>query len=147
MGLVAVTAAFRDVLARVTGIGTVAAGVPPMLADDRTAIVYAVPGDAVAMANAGRAGRPVYRAEDQIVIEWHVKIAKDDVTRGDEAALPVLDAVRGAVWAQPKDGMFAGTVTLLTNVATEHYGDMGYGSDNTFGFRLLVSVTIAAEAA
>ena len=145
MALEQVIAAIHGRLALVPGVVQVPDAPPPQLADDRMLLVYPQPGASTPMQHGGRTGQAVMQHRDVIVVEWHLKAAMDQAAVFLALGVPLFDLVRDLLWSEYVRHQFNGTVTLLTAINTDHFGEMGWGSDPTWGFRLLLDVMHAAE--
>jgi len=136
MALTAICLAIAAKLRDVAGVDSVPDQPPAQLANQRMLLVYPNTGQTQPMNNEVIAGR------DTIVVEWHLKNPDDKLAYGIQQALPVLDATRLALWSAYRAGEFRTPgVTLLHTVTTETFGQMGWGDDPTFGFRLTLDVS------
>lgn len=140
MSLVALRDNLRALLRTVPEAGVVPANVPAQLGDDTTTVVYLLPGDTTPFAHAGANGTPAIQSRDVVVIEHHIAVQRDEPSRGDDVALPALDAFRVAIWAAILGDRLGGAVTLPIRLGVDFYGGLEYGSQDTFGFRLLLEV-------
>lgn len=148
MALSEIVAAIVDVCRTVPGSVSVPDAPPGQLADDRMLIVYPQPGPSVAAQHTGRANTgPVIRNDDAIIVEWHLKRSADVIAESVPEMTEMTDALRDALWGAFARTRFGGTVIGMTSIETDRFGELGWGSDFTFGVRLLLNITHAAELA
>lgn len=137
----AIAATLRDV----DGIDQAPDVPPAILGDNVMALTYPQPGDSTPQNHSGRGGRPVVGNADTIVVEVHRKLQNDQIAEGIGWLATMFDAVRAAIWREYADTKFDRTVTSLSAIRTETYGNLSWGSDETFGFRLTLDVTHHVE--
>lgn len=145
MALSAVVAAITTSLRAVPGAITVPETPPPQLPYDRMILVYPHPGGSLPFQHGGRGGQAVVAYRDEIVVEWHLKVASDQIDAFLAISTPLLDEVRDRLWSDFVRTRFDGTVVALHGVNTDTYGEMGWSSEFTYGFRLILDITHAAE--
>lgn len=143
MGLVRVVQGLKAVVAGVDS------AVPVRDPGDQIApypavVVYPVIGDSTPSAHAGHRGRTVSANRDTVVIEWHWQ--PPDVQRFAEAGPGLVDAVRDAIWIGARDRTISPALDRISTIRLDAYGRLDWGSDATFGFRLLVDLTHFVEA-
>lgn len=148
MALPDVISAVADVCTGLALADQVLTEPPPKLPDDRVFVVYADPGDANLNANQGGAGRAVYHADDDIIVNWFLRIARDRMTEAYPEALSVLVATRDALFAAIKNGALNGTIFAFNGIRTDLFGPLTYWeADTAFGFQLAVAVRHGSESA
>jgi hypothetical protein len=148
MTLPDVIQAVADVLSGLSLADQVLISPPAKLPDDRTFVVFADPGEATLAANQGRAGRAVYQADDDVIVNWFRRIARDAMTEAYPEALSVFLATRDAIFAAVKDGALGGTIFGFSGIQTQIFGPMDYwNADTAFGFQLALGCRHGTEAA
>ena len=146
--LVDLVAAITDVLRTIPGVVGVPDAPPAQLGDDRMLIVYPQPENSSPSQHGGRAGTgPVIQHGTPIVVEWHLKKQTDLIAEIVPEITAMWDAMQEALWGAFARNRFAGTAVGMNAIGTETFGELGWGSDQTFGIRLVLNVTIAAELA
>lgn len=146
--LVDLVAAVTDVLRTIPGAVSVPDSPPAQLGDDRMLIVYPLPESSNPSQHTGRSGTgPVIQHGTPIVVEWHLKKQVDLLNEIIPETTAMWDAMQEALWGAFARNRFAGTAAGMTTITTETFGELGWGSDQTFGIRLILNVTIAAELA
>lgn len=138
MSLVAAIAQIRAALAPLLPDAMIPDAPPNQLGGSPMFVIYPQPGDSAWDAH-DRSGKAIYRSDDVVVIEYHLK--QSDLARATLAATPMVDAVRKALMTEFKETRFHDTIDQLSGVRFQHFGEMQWGSDKTFGFALLVDVT------
>lgn len=136
-------AAIRAALAGIVPTEPVASQPPDLIGVYPALIVYPQPGTWTLTAHSGDSGRPLYGGDHTIVVEWHRSLT--DLAEAVAATTPVADAIPAALLAAFHRHRLDGTLTRLTAIRCETFGELGWGSDQTFGVRLLVDATIYAE--
>lgn len=116
---------------------------PDLLGDYPKLLIYPQPDAWGWHSHAGDNGRGVYGGEHTIVVEWHTRLV--DLAQAVAETTPVVDAIPAALFAGFARDRFDGTVTLLRGVRCETFGQLDWGTDKTFGTRLLVDVTVYEE--
>lgn len=142
MGITEAVAAIEAALAGITD-EDVPAQPPDMIGAYPALIVYPQPETWVFSAHTGENGRPLVSGEHTIVVEWHTALS--DLAEAVKATTPVADAIAEALFAAFHADRVDGTLTLLRSIRCERYGELGWGTDKTFGVRYLVGVTILEE--
>lgn len=107
-------------------------------------IVYAIAGESTPVQHRGRNGRPVHANADNIIIEWHEQPA--DVMYFADQVSERLDLIRNGIWFAMDVDRIGGEVTSITRIRTESIGKLDWGSDETYGFRLIVELVHQREA-
>lgn len=113
---------------------------PPALTEDRILLVYPRPGDTTPFAHSGSFGKVVYQARDSVIVEWHLRKAADQIALFLELGIPLLDSVRDTCWSEFARNRFGKTIDALYSVNTDHFGEMGWSTDFTWGFRVVLDV-------
>ena len=147
MSLSAVLAAFHTVLSAVPGPDRFPVNPPAMLSDNRMVLIYPQPGPSAPYLQAGRSGFPVYRHEETIIVEFHLRIAEDRIDEAIPESTELLDLVRQAIWTRQAIDQYGGVIDGITRIDTLQFGELGWGSDFTFGFRLGIELTHTDEYA
>lgn len=152
MSLPDVIAAVVDVLEGVTvDSNPVADSVldepPPKLGDDRTFIVTGEPGTATLQAGSGRNGSPVYESDDEVIVVWQRKAARDATLETYPENLAVYLATRDAVFVAVRDGALHGTITGFGGIRTDLFGAIDFWlPDTVFGFQIALLTRHMSEA-
>lgn len=132
----------REVLAdlrTIPGILQAPDAPPDHLGEFPILIAYPQPDASAHEAHDDGNGRGVYRSEDTIVVEWHTQEA--DIARAVEVTTPMVDAIRREIFSGFRRDKFNGSVVRMRAVRVQTYGELGWGSDRTFGVRVLIDVT------
>jgi hypothetical protein len=116
---------------------------PDMIGAYPALILYPQPGTWAFQAHTGESGRPLFGGDHVIVIEWHMVNA--DLSELVRLTTPMADAIPAALLRAFHVNRIDGTLTLLKTIRCETFGEMKWGSDETFGVRVLVDVTIYDE--
>lgn len=119
---------------------------PARLPDDRCFVITASPGDSPPEAHRGKNGGVVYESNDDIVVTWFRKAARDAMA---EAYPETLDA-----YLSTRDGIFAGlrqvigpSISGFGGITTDLFGEIEFWlPDTAFGFQLSVTVRHQTEA-
>jgi hypothetical protein len=135
-------AAMRNVLAPLTA-EDVPAQPPDMIGAYPALIVYPQPGQWAFQAHTGEHDRPLFGGDHVIVVEWHMVNA--DLSEMVRLTTPMADAIPEAIFRAFRVNRIDGTLTKLNAIRCETYGEMTWGSDKTFGVRMLVDATIYDE--
>ena len=117
----------------------------PNLADGRTLFVYAVPGSSSIQAHTGSHRGLPFRNLDRFIIEYHCKIQPDRLADGIQITEEMCDLMRFDLWSAFNEDRFNGTAISIGSIDTNAYGDLGWGSDTSFGFRLSIEIGHADE--
>lgn len=136
MALANVCAAIVERLRLIPGVVQAPDAPPSQLVEDRMLIVYPMPGASTPMAHNGRDRQAVIQNRDNVIVEWHFKVAADQVAAFLGIATPLIDQIRDTIWSEFLRNRFGGTVDLLYAVNTDQFGEMGWGTDFTYGFRM-----------
>lgn len=145
MSLSSLVENYANALRTLPGAVQVLDDVPAQLPDSRCFLVMEAPGDSTVAKHTGRAGGGVvYQCEDAIAIEYHHKIQRDATATSGRDARRMLDEVRNLLWSNPR--RIDSSIIAVGSIRTEMYGPMDWGTDVTFGFRIVVNLTHAAEA-
>lgn len=144
MSLTLLCAAIVDELQDVTGV-TTPDQPTPNVPDAKMLFVYPNIGNTKPASHRGSTG-PVIECRDTLVVEFHMPNPLDALAYGIQQTTPILDAVRDTLWAGYAHGAFrAAGLTILHAVNTESFGNMGWGKQDTFGFRLTLDVSHAMQ--
>lgn len=121
---------------------------PSKLPDDRCFVVYPEPGEVTIAAHSGRNSGAVYQADDDVLIDFHIKAARDAMLEIEPQARAMLIATRDALIAALKNGALNGTVIGCSGISTRVYGAMDFWfPDQTCGFELALHIRHMTEAA
>lgn len=145
MALAEVCLAMAQRLRLLPGFDAVPDEPMPMLPDDRMLLIYPNVGASTPRAHAGSTGKALIEYRDTVIVEAHLKIATDEIEAGIRWATPMLDRVRDGIWSEATRNKFGGTITQLFSITTTDYGELGWGDQPTFGFRLAVEVSHHSE--
>jgi hypothetical protein len=130
---------FTEMLAGLSSVEEAPALPLPSVPATRTAWAYPLPGTAVPDAHRGRSGGLVTKNTDDIIVEWHLKVNPDQIAVFLSEAPAVLEEFRNAIWK-------LGTPSLgIVSIAVPRFGQLGWGNDFTYGFRLRVGVVHWSE--
>ena len=132
MALVDVQTLFAEML---TGLDDVEEAPPtplPQLPGTKTAWCYPIPGDSAPNAHKGAAGGLITQQTDAMVVEWHLKIDRQEVDHFLSLGVPMLDRLRNGIWG------LSGQAVMIRSVRTTRFGELGWGTDFSYGIRLSV---------
>lgn len=141
--LSATIAAMRTALADLAGDEAIPLAPPDQIGAYPRVIIYPQPDTWTLLAHGGENGRPLYGGDHTIVVEWHTTLT--DLAEAVTATIPVADAIPAALFQGFHADRLDGSVTTLRAIRCETFGELGWGSDQTFGVRMLVDVTIYEE--
>lgn len=147
MTLQAVIDAVADVCSSLVGADQVLTVMPPRLPDDRVFLVYVDPGPVLSFAHGGSNRGAVYRADEDIRIDFHIKAAADAAIEYEPEARTMLALFRNAIVAamQPGGGV-AATIFAFRGLTTDAYGLLQYWhNDTSFGWQQVLSITHGTE--
>lgn len=148
MALPEVIAAVVEVLGTLGLADAVLDEPPPKLADDRTFLVTADPGESTLAAHRGKDGRAVYQSDDDILVMWAVKAARDATTETYPEALDALLTTRDALFYAIKDNGLHATLSGFGGMSTQLFGAVDFWlPDVVFGFQLSLHCRHQTEAA
>lgn len=148
MALGDVIAAVVDVLAGLGLADDVLSEPPPKLGSDRTFLVTADPGESTLAAHRGRNGLVVYQSDDDVLVMWAVKAARDATVETYPEALDVLLATRDALFYAVKDNGLHATLSGFGGMRTDLFGAIDFWNpDVVFGFQLALTCRHQTEAA
>lgn len=145
MALTEICAAITNELRSIPGVSQVPDAPPAQLGEDRMLVIYPQPGPSTPASHRGRSGNVVISNRDVIVVEWHLKRAADQTAEFLQLGVPLLDLMRTTLWRAFNPGRFGGTVEGLYSIDTDHFGELGWGSDHTWGFRLMLDLSHSAD--
>lgn len=148
MSLPDVVAAVVDVLSGLGLADAVLSDPPPKLADDRTFLVTADPGESTLAAHRGRSGFAVYESQDDVLVMWAVKAARDATVESYPETLDVLLATRDALFYAVRDNGLHATLSGFNGMRTDLFGALDFWQpDVVFGFQLALACRHQTEAA
>lgn len=147
--------ALSDVIAAVAEVCTaldladeVLTDPPAKLGEDRTFLVIGDPGESTLAANQGRGGRTVYQADDEVIVTWARKAARDAMMETYPETLSVYLATRDAIFRAVKDGALHGTLSGFGGIRTDIFGAIDFWQpDIVFGFQISLACRHQSEAA
>lgn len=117
---------------------------PNQIVDERTLVIYPVPGPMTPSSHSGKNGNPVWTCEDVIVIEWIMLTSPDNLSVLMSEGLPVFDRMRDTVASEFRRNAYGNTAFGVQSIDTDHFGDMSWGDGSSrkeaLGFRLMVNV-------
>lgn len=144
MALVEAIAAMRNALQPLLEDGTVPSQPPDMIGEYPMFVIYPGPGTWAPQSHGGKGGVALpLRSNHEVVIEWHMRL--NDLAEAVLATTPMMDSIPAALWLAYADGNFSGTVSGMTNLRCETYGELGWGGDQTFGVRLIADISIVTN--
>lgn len=121
---------------------------PAKLGEDRTFLVIGDPGESTLAAGQGRGGRTVYQADDEVIVTWARKAARDAMMETYPETLAVYLATRDAIFRAVKDGALHGTLSGFGGIRTDIFGVLEFWlPDIVFGFQISLSCRHQSEAA
>ena len=138
-----VIAAMNAALTGVAGDERIPDAPPDQLGDYPKLLIYPQPGRWIPHAHAGDDGGPLYAAEHTLVVEWHTR--RNDLAQAVTETTPVADAIPLALLRDYAAHRLNESVTTIEQIRCETFGELGWGSDQTFGVRVLVDVTLIEE--
>jgi hypothetical protein len=148
MSLLDVIAAVVEVVTDLSIADAVLDEPPAKLGDDRTVIVLGEPGTATLAANHGRAGRTVYEADDEVIVTWARKAARDAMTESYPEAMDAYLSARDALFRAVRGGALSGTITGFGGIRTELFGALEFWlPDVVFGWQIALLCRHQTEAA
>lgn len=120
---------------------------PARLPDDRCFVITGSPGTATLAAHRGRDGNVVYEAEDEVVVTWFRKTARDAMQEGYPEALDAYLATRDGIFAALRGGSLGALISGFVGVSTDLFGPIDFWlPDVAFGFQVSVAVRHQTEA-
>lgn len=145
MGLDEARLAIVERLRLIPGIAQGPDAPTPNIPEERMLFVYPIPGTSSPAAHSGKFGGPVITNTDAMIVEWHMKVAGNQLERFLTTATPMLEDVRDLIWGEFIRNRFGNTVEMLTTVATDQFGRLDWGKEETWGFILRLTLTTQAE--
>lgn len=118
---------------------------PDMIGEYPMFVLYPQPGTWTPQNHMGTSRRAVINGLHEVVIEWHIPFQSVPLQQVVAATTPMADAIADTLWSAFATGRFSGTVTGMTALRCETYGELGWGSDPTFGVRMIADIQIAFE--
>lgn len=119
---------------------------PARLPDDRCFVVTGSPGTATLTAHRGRGGNVVYESEDDVIVTWFRKTARDAMAEGYPEALDAYLSTRDGIFVALL-GPLGSAISGFVDVTTDLFGAIDFWlPDTAFGFQLSVTVRHQTEA-
>ena len=145
MSIAAAVAAIRSALDPIV-TATIPSQPPDQFSGDwPMLIVYPQPGVWQPHNHNGRNGGPVIRGDHEIVIEWHVPFAVPSLADNFALATPIPDAIIAALYGGFAGGGLSNTVAGLPTVRCEAFGAIDWGTEKTFGVRMIADVQLFTD--
>ncbi len=146
MSLEKVIASIAGVLRDSAGVDQVFSEPPAKLPDNQCFMVYPDPGSMRLISGASRSGNVVYDCDDDILIDFHIKAARDKMTEFEPRARKMLILFRDVMMSAIKRNSFSG-ITGYRGFEILVYGPLEYwNADTSFGFQARLSITYGTEA-
>lgn len=101
----------------------------PQLQAKRTAWAYPLPGDSAVQTHSGG-----FQNLDEILVEYHHKLAADQIAEFLAEGAERIDQFRQALWLASNQAL------AIRSINTTRWGSLGWGTDHSYGFRLSVAM-------
>lgn len=146
MSLQTVIESIAGTLRDSAGVDQVFTDPPAKLPDDQCFMVYPDPGGTTLQSGSGKWGNVTYNNEDDILIDFHIKAARDAMAETEPKARAMLETFRDVMMSAIKRNAFAGVIAFR-GLVIEVYGPLEYwNADTSFGFQARLSITHSQEA-